>query len=100
MVRSLSDLRSRLYLRVLNWLGDGRLRHCDVARDRDGEVVAITFARDLGYIEQIREIDSKSTNTIEDIERRLRRRVTVLSIALAILAVGITLEELAERLVG
>ncbi len=102
MVRSLRDFRSRLYMRVLAALGDGRLRHCDVARNREGEVVAITFARDLGYIEQIRDIESNADHPSEtsERERQLRRRVTILSAALAIVMVGVVLEELAERLIS
>ncbi len=102
MLRSLGDYRSRLYLRVLAALGDRRLRHCDVARNRQGEVVAITFARDLGYIEQIRDIESNAglASETSERERQLRRRVTILSTALAIVTVGVILEELAERLMS
>ncbi len=102
MVRSLGDFRSRLYLKVLAALGDGRLRHCDVARNRQGEVVAITFARDLGYIEQVRDIESHAghASKTSERERQLGRRVTILSVALAIVTVGMILEELAERLMS
>jgi hypothetical protein len=100
MVQTLTDLRSQMYLKVLGWLGDGRLRHCDVARNQAGEVVAITFARDLGYIEQVREIDSNGEVPVRETqrERTLGRRVRILSVALTILTAGIVLEELTERL--
>jgi hypothetical protein len=105
MSHLLAGARARAYITMLGWLGDGRLRHCDVARDREGEVVAITFARDMGYIESVREIDASDGQPLNaapasSTERSLRRTIFLLSCALAIVTACVVLEEVAERFLG
>jgi hypothetical protein len=104
MTQLIAGARTRAYLTVLSWLGDGRLRHCDVARDRQGDVVAITFARDLGYIEHVQEIESgKQVRTdhaaaLRGKDHALRMKIALVACALAILGVGMVAEDVLEKL--
>ena len=103
MSQMIAGARARAYLTLLSWLGDKRLRHCDVARDRHGEVVAVTFARDRGYIEHVREIESAKSGaedrslTEHAAGPRLRWTMFVLAGVLAILALGMVLEDVIEK---
>ena len=102
MSQMIAGARARAYLTLLSWLGDKRLRHCDVARDRHGEVVAITFARDRGYIELVRDIESEPGRedrpTEHPVRPRLRWSMFVLAGVLAILALGMVLEDVLEKI--
>ena len=100
MSQMFAGARARTYLTLLSWLGDGRLRHCDVARDRKGAVVAITFARDIGYIDSVRRIEARETSdppADESIVRKLRTKVVMLTVALGLVSVAMVLDEIVER---
>jgi hypothetical protein len=104
MSQSFAGTRARAYLAVLGWLGDGRLRHCDVARDRAGEVVAITFARDIGYIESVRQIEAPKPAMAQlargesTLQRKLRTKRAMITIALGIISLVMVLDEVLEHI--
>jgi len=103
MSQLFADTRARAYLTVLGWLGDRRLRHCDVARDRMGQVVAITFARDKGYIESVRQIEApepvpEALVAQPAVGDRLRSKWGMLSILLGIVSLVMVFDEVLEHL--